>query len=159
MYHFKLWFSSYLPRNGIGGSHGSSIFSFLKNFHTILCSGSTSLYSVGGLPFLYNLSSIYCLKTFWWWLFWLLWGDSSLQFWFTFLSGSVVKNPPAMQETCRRWGSILMVRKIPWRRKWQPTPLFLPEKSHRQNCLAGYNPLAYKSVRHNFTAKQHHNTV
>ena len=30
------------------------------------------------------------------------------------------------------------VRKIPWRRKWQPTPLFLPVKSHGQRNLAGY---------------------
>ena len=29
------------------------------------------------------------------------------------------------------------VRKIPWRRKWQPTPVFLPEKSHRQRSLVG----------------------
>ena len=31
------------------------------------------------------------------------------------------------------------VRKIPWRRKWQATPVFLPGKSHRQRCLAGYS--------------------
>ena len=30
------------------------------------------------------------------------------------------------------------VRKIPWRRKWQPTPVFLPGKSHGQRSLAGY---------------------
>ena len=30
------------------------------------------------------------------------------------------------------------VQKIPWRRKWQPTPVFLPEKSHGQRSLAGY---------------------
>ena len=32
------------------------------------------------------------------------------------------------------------VRKIPWRRKWQPNPAFLPGKSHRQESLAGYSP-------------------
>ena len=32
------------------------------------------------------------------------------------------------------------VRKIPWRRKRQPTPVFLPEKSHRQRSLVGYSP-------------------
>ena len=32
------------------------------------------------------------------------------------------------------------VRKIPWRKKWQPTPIFLPEKSHGQGSLAGYSP-------------------
>ena len=30
------------------------------------------------------------------------------------------------------------VRKIPWRRKWQPTPVFLPGKPHEQKSLAGY---------------------
>ena len=32
------------------------------------------------------------------------------------------------------------VWKIPWRRKWQPTPVFLPGKSHGQRSLAGYSP-------------------
>ena len=30
--------------------------------------------------------------------------------------------------------------KIIWRRKWQPTAVFLPEKAHRQKSLAGYSP-------------------
>ena len=29
---------------------------------------------------------------------------------------------------------------IPWKRAWQPTPVFLPEKSHGQRSLAGYGP-------------------
>ena len=36
------------------------------------------------------------------------------------------------------------VRKIPWRRKWQPTPVFLPGKSHRQRSLAVYSPRGRK---------------
>ena len=36
---------------------------------------------------------------------------------------------------CRRHSFNLWVRKIPWRRKWQPTPVFLPGKSHRQRSL------------------------
>jgi len=32
------------------------------------------------------------------------------------------------------------VRKIPWRRAWQPTPVFLPGKSHGQRSLVGYSP-------------------
>ena len=32
------------------------------------------------------------------------------------------------------------LRKIPWRRKWQPTPTFLPRESHGQRSLAGYSP-------------------
>ena len=31
------------------------------------------------------------------------------------------------------------VGKTPWSRKWQPTTVFLPGKSHRQRSLAGYN--------------------
>ena len=33
---------------------------------------------------------------------------------------------------------------IPWRRKWQPTLVFLPEKSHGQRSLAGYSPKGHK---------------
>ena len=29
---------------------------------------------------------------------------------------------------------------VPWRRKWQPTPVFLPGKSPGQRSLAGYSP-------------------
>ena len=32
------------------------------------------------------------------------------------------------------------VGNIPWRRKWQPTPVFLPGKYHGQRSLAGYSP-------------------
>ena len=37
------------------------------------------------------------------------------------------------------WG-----RKIPWRRIWQPTPVFLPGESHGQRSLAGYSPQGRK---------------
>ena len=40
---------------------------------------------------------------------------------------------------CRRWGFNPWVRKIPWRRKWQPTPVFLPGKCHGQRSLEGYS--------------------
>ena len=36
------------------------------------------------------------------------------------------------------------VRKVPWRRKWQPTPALLPGKSHGQRSLEGYNPWGHK---------------
>ena len=45
---------------------------------------------------------------------------------------------------CRRLGFDPWVRKIPWRRKWQPTPAFLPEKSHGQRSLVGYSPWGCK---------------
>ena len=36
------------------------------------------------------------------------------------------------------------MRKIPWRGKWQPTPVFLPGKSHGQRSLAGYSPWGHQ---------------
>ena len=38
------------------------------------------------------------------------------------------------------------VRKIPWRKTWQPTPVFLPGKSHGQRSLAGYRSWGHKEL-------------
>ena len=38
------------------------------------------------------------------------------------------------------------VQKILWRRKWQPTPVFLPGKFHGQRSLAGYSPQGGKEL-------------
>ena len=47
----------------------------------------------------------------------------------------VVKNLPANAGDIRDVGSVPGFRKIPWRRAWQPTPLFLPGESHGQRSL------------------------
>ena len=39
-----------------------------------------------------------------------------------------------------------LIGKISWRRKWQPTPVFLPRKSQRQRSLAGYNAQDHKEL-------------
>ena len=52
----------------------------------------------------------------------------------------MVKNPPANSRDEDFW-----VGKIPWRRAWQPTPVLLPGKFHRQRSLVGYNHWAVKS--------------
>ena len=36
------------------------------------------------------------------------------------------------------------VGKVPWRRKWQPTPVFMPGKSHGPRSLVGYSPWDHK---------------
>ena len=36
------------------------------------------------------------------------------------------------------------VKKIPWSRRWQPTPVYLPGKFHRQRSLAGHSPWGHK---------------
>ena len=41
---------------------------------------------------------------------------------------------------CRKSGFDPWVRKTPWRRKWQPTPVFLPGEFHAQRSLVGYSP-------------------
>ena len=42
-------------------------------------------------------------------------------------------------------GSIPGLGRFPWRRKWQPTPVFLPGESHGQRSLAGCSPGDHKS--------------
>ena len=54
----------------------------------------------------------------------------------------MVKNLPAMQETLVQ----LLGQKIPWRRKWQPTPVFLPGKSHGQRSLEDCSPGGHKEL-------------
>ena len=51
---------------------------------------------------------------------------------------------------CRRLGFDPWVGKIPWRRKWQSTPVFLPEKSHGRRSLVGHSPWPDKGVRHDW---------
>ena len=46
------------------------------------------------------------------------------------------------------------VSKIPWRKKWQPTPVVLPGKSHGQSSLAGYSPWGCKRIGHNLVTEQ-----
>ena len=65
----------------------------------------------------------------------------------------MVKNLPAMQETCRTCRLDPWVRKIPWRRKWQPIPVFLPGKSHGQRSLVGYSPGGCKRARQDLATK------
>ena len=60
------------------------------------------------------------------------------------LVAQLVKNLPAMQKTRVRFLGQGIPGKIPWRRKWQPTPVFLPGESHGQRSLAGYSPWGRK---------------
>ena len=59
---------------------------------------------------------------------------------------AVVKNPPANAGNSKDAGSISWFWKMPWRRKWQPIPIFMPEKSHGQRSLAGYSPKGHKEL-------------
>ena len=55
--------------------------------------------------------------------------------WWASQAVQVVKNLPANAGDARGLVSSYCVRKIPWRRAWQPTPVFLPGESHGQRSL------------------------
>ena len=59
-----------------------------------------------------------------------------LQYSWASLVAQLVKNPPA----CGRPGFDPWVGKIPWRRAWQPTPVFWVGEFHGQRSLPGYSP-------------------
>ena len=57
----------------------------------------------------------------------------------------VIKNLPPNAGYIRR-GFDPWVGKIPWRRAWQPTPVFVPGESHGQRSLVGYHPWSCKEL-------------
>ena len=50
------------------------------------------------------------------------------------------KEPACQCRRLKRCGFEPCVGETPWRRKWQPTPVFLPGESHGQRNLVGYRP-------------------
>ena len=63
-----------------------------------------------------------------------------------FPSDSVVKESACQYRRHGRCGFNPWVRKMAWKRKWQPTPVFLPGKSHGQRSLVGYCPWGCKEL-------------
>ena len=60
---------------------------------------------------------------------------------------SFLKGLPRWYSTtcqCKRCRFDPWVEKIPWSRKWQPAPVFLPGKFHGQRSLVGYSPWGHK---------------
>ena len=54
------------------------------------------------------------------------------------------KESAGLRRRPKRHGFNPWVGKIPWGRKWQPTPVFLPGKSHGQRSLAGSSPRGHR---------------
>ena len=75
-----------------------------------------------------------------------------------FPGGSVVKNLPANAGDTREVGSI-SVGKIPWSRKCQTAPVFLPGEFHGQRSLAGYSPWGCKESDMTAHAHKHMRTT
>ena len=61
-----------------------------------------------------------------------------------FPGGTNDKQPASQCGRRRRHGFNPWVGEIPWRRKWQPTPVFLAGKFHGQRSPMGYSPLGHK---------------
>ena len=63
-----------------------------------------------------------------------------------FLGGASGKEPACQCRRLEIGGFDPWVGKIPWRRKGQPAPVFLPGKFHGQRSLAGYSPGGCKEL-------------
>ena len=74
---------------------------------------------------------------------------------YDFGDGSVAKNPPANAGDIH---SLPGLRKIPWRRAWQPTLVFSPGESHEQKSLVGYSPMSHKALDMTEAAEHTHTT-
>ena len=61
-----------------------------------------------------------------------------------FPDGASGEEPICQCRRHKRCGFDPWVRKIPWMRAWQPTPVFFPGESHRQKSLAGYSPWSHR---------------
>ena len=59
-------------------------------------------------------------------------------------SGTSGKDPACQCRRLKKHGFNPWIGKIPWRRAWQPTPVFLPRESLGQRSLVGYSPRGHK---------------
>ena len=69
----------------------------------------------------------------------------------------VVKNPHAKAGD-KAWALDPWVERIPWRQRWQPTPIFLPGESHGQRSSAACSPWGCKRVRQDWATSRHTHT-
>ena len=63
-----------------------------------------------------------------------------------FPGGASDKELTYQSKSCKRCGFSLWIGKIPWRRAWQSTSVFLPGESHGQRSLADYGPWGHKEL-------------
>ena len=63
-----------------------------------------------------------------------------------FPDGASGKEPTCQHRRLKGFRFDPWVGTIPWRRKWQPTPVFLPGESHGQRSLVGFSPWGHKEL-------------
>ena len=61
-----------------------------------------------------------------------------------FPSGAGGEEPACQSRRCQRPRFDPWVGKVSWKRKWLPTPVFLPGEPHGQGSLEGHSPYGYK---------------
>ena len=76
-----------------------------------------------------------------------------------FPDGSAGKEPTCQHRRCKRLGINPWVGKIPWRKKWLATPVFLPGKFNGQRSLADYSPWGKESDMTERTHTHHGETL
>ena len=64
----------------------------------------------------------------------------------SFPGGASGKEPTCLRRSDKRHRFDTWVVKIPWRKGWQPTPVFVPGESHEQGSLVGYSPWGRKEL-------------
>ena len=84
-----------------------------------------------------------------WWWFHFLFFVTKYSWFMSFPGGTSGKEPACQCRRHKRHGFYPGVGKSPWGRAWQPTPAFLPGKSHGQRSLAGYS--LYSDIESNTT--------
>ena len=73
-------------------------------------------------------------------------GFRTMAFLLGFPGGTSGKEPDCQCRRCKRLSFSPCLGKIPQRRLWQPTPVFLPRESHGQRSLTGYSPQSYRET-------------
>ena len=153
-----------MHRSGIAVSYSNSIFSFFEappygspvlNHYAVLpivitenmcwMNGQVSKY-----PILFSINSIGILCNLWLACLHLTHTHvhspicETFSGWWGFPGGSCAKEPTCQCRRFKRRRFDPWFRKIPWRRAWQPTLVFLPGESHGQRSLVGYSPWGCK---------------
>ena len=98
-----------------------------------LCNSATMVTQLSGSEFLYCKVVSHCTNTP---------AHLPLQLWMDtgFRGGPSGKEPSCRCKRRKRRSFHLWIRKTPWRRPWQLTPVFLPGESLGQRSLGGYSP-------------------